>query len=116
MLFREVQTCIRCRDTKRRCDKTKPECGRCRQAGLPCHYYTLHTPSPDVEGSSPSTESISSVPSEPPLEKVVKRRNRACLSCTRCHRLKVKCDKKQPSCGRCARSGYGKTCAYTHRV
>lgn len=44
-----------------------------------------------------------------------KRRRRACLSCVRCHRLKVKCDKKQP-CTRCRLSGWGRQCAYTHRV
>ncbi|KAJ6440107.1 N-terminal binuclear Zn cluster-containing protein [Purpureocillium lavendulum] len=44
-----------------------------------------------------------------------KRRRRACLSCVRCHRLKVKCDKKLP-CTRCRLSGWGRQCAYTHRV
>ncbi|UNI19535.1 hypothetical protein JDV02_005715 [Purpureocillium takamizusanense] len=44
-----------------------------------------------------------------------KKRRRACLSCVRCHRLKVKCDKKQP-CTRCRLSGWGRQCAYTHRV
>ncbi|KAG8410916.1 hypothetical protein J3458_016482 [Metarhizium acridum] len=44
-----------------------------------------------------------------------KKRRRACLSCVRCHRLKVKCDKKEP-CTRCRISGWGKQCEYTHRV
>src|SRR5207248_7716539 len=115
MPSREVETCVRCRHSKRRCDKAKPKCGRGRQAGLPCHYdasQTLFT----EELLSTSTESPHSTNNEPRTEKVVKKRNRACLSCIRCHRLKVKCDKRQPFCSRCARTGYGKTCEYTHRV
>ncbi|KAF2734369.1 hypothetical protein EJ04DRAFT_466897, partial [Polyplosphaeria fusca] len=49
-------------------------------------------------------------------EQRLKRRDRACFSCTRCHRLKVKCDKKRPSCGRCAKSGFCTSCIYTHQV
>ncbi|KAK8926707.1 Transcription factor lepE [Metarhizium anisopliae] len=44
-----------------------------------------------------------------------KKRRRACLSCVRCHRLKIKCDKKEP-CTRCRLSGWGRQCEYTHRV
>ncbi|OAQ65466.1 C6 transcription factor [Pochonia chlamydosporia 170] len=47
--------------------------------------------------------------------KVKRKRRRACLSCVRCHRLKVKCDKKEP-CTRCRLSGWGKQCEYTHRI
>lgn len=47
--------------------------------------------------------------------KAKKSRRRACLSCTRCHRLKVKCDKKEP-CSRCRLSGFGRQCEYTHRI
>lgn len=44
-----------------------------------------------------------------------KERKRATLSCQRCHRLKVRCDKKSP-CTRCCNSGWGGDCSYTHRT
>jgi hypothetical protein len=50
-----------------------------------------------------------------PDGKVKRKRRRACLSCVRCHRLKIKCDKKEP-CARCRLSGWGKHCEYTHRI
>ncbi|KAF2193840.1 N-terminal binuclear Zn cluster-containing protein [Zopfia rhizophila CBS 207.26] len=53
--------------------------------------------------------------SVPIAQRVIKRRDRACLSCSRCHRLKVKCDKQQP-CSRCHLSGYDSTCSYTHKI
>ncbi len=42
-----------------------------------------------------------------------KKRTRLCLSCVRCHRLKVKCDKALP-CSRCVRGGLDNDCTYTH--
>jgi hypothetical protein len=48
--------------------------------------------------------------------RATRKRNRARLSCTRCHRLKVKCDRREPYCNRCALSGFAKTCIYTHRA
>ena len=42
-----------------------------------------------------------------------KKRTRLCLSCVRCHRLKVKCDKAVP-CSRCVRGGLDNDCTYTH--
>ncbi|CAG9944501.1 unnamed protein product [Clonostachys rosea f. rosea IK726] len=50
-------------------------------------------------------------PVKPP--KVVRKRKRNCLSCLRCHRLKVKCDKELP-CGRCKSSGNGRECYYSY--
>jgi hypothetical protein len=135
MQIREVQTCLRCRGSKRRCDKTKPICSRCHQAGVVCVYDS--TPRSDASPATtssaldqigdldlPNLDSLLTVPidsrttaySKQGSEKIIKRRDRACLSCTRCHRLKVKCDKKSPCCGRCARSGYGRTCIYTHKA
>jgi len=136
MPIREIQTCTRCKDSKRRCDKLKPSCSRCQRAGQICIYPEAisketsieprtgrrapRQPGARGEGSgllSPSSSSRSS-----PLEeesapgRVIKKRDRATLSCTRCHRLKVKCDKKQPCCSRCARLGHGRDCVYTHKV
>ncbi|KAF4975697.1 hypothetical protein FZEAL_7552 [Fusarium zealandicum] len=45
-------------------------------------------------------------------QRVVRKRKRNCLSCLRCHRLKVKCDKELP-CGRCKSSGNGRDCYYS---
>jgi hypothetical protein len=45
--------------------------------------------------------------------RVVRKRKRNCLSCLRCHRLKVKCDKELP-CGRCKSSGNGRECYYSY--
>lgn len=46
-------------------------------------------------------------------QRVVRKRKRNCLSCLRCHRLKVKCDKELP-CGRCKASGNGRECYYSY--
>ncbi|KAG9250711.1 N-terminal binuclear Zn cluster-containing protein [Emericellopsis atlantica] len=46
-------------------------------------------------------------------QRVVRKRKRNCLSCLRCHRLKVKCDKELP-CGRCKSSGNGRECYYSY--
>ncbi|PHH65707.1 hypothetical protein CDD81_1793 [Ophiocordyceps australis] len=46
-------------------------------------------------------------------QRIVRKRKRNCLSCLRCHRLKVKCDKELP-CGRCKASGNGRECYYSY--
>lgn len=46
-------------------------------------------------------------------QRVIRKRKRNCLSCLRCHRLKVKCDKELP-CGRCKGSGNGRECYYSY--
>ena len=42
-----------------------------------------------------------------------KKRTRLRLSCVRCHRLKIKCNKQFP-CSRCVRGGLDNDCTYTH--
>jgi hypothetical protein len=128
MQIREVQTCLRCRESKRRCDKTKPTCSRCHQAGVLCVYDLTHGNAVAKATNSSVSDQISNLdllsldalPTAPSEshghERIVKRRDRACLSCTRCHRLKVKCDKKHPCCSRCGRTGFGRTCIYTHKA
>lgn len=127
---REVGTCTRCRDSKRRCDKAKPSCARCMRVGVPCYYdiQRKNDGSPASIDTTPIPSSnISLIPStrsstsrngkhDTETERTIKRRDRACLSCTRCHRLKVKCDQKRPCCSRCVRSGHERTCIYTHKV
>ncbi|KAF2113517.1 hypothetical protein BDV96DRAFT_113214 [Lophiotrema nucula] len=141
MRAREIHTCIRCRESKRQCDKLKPFCSRCLRAGASCSYESASTSSEPRYGSrqalsktytdSSSTSSqlsIADLAALPALAiesqttqttngnraRVIRRRERATLSCTRCHRLKVKCDKKLP-CDRCTRSDYDDTCNYTHK-
>jgi hypothetical protein len=137
--IRQIKTCNRCRLLKLRCDRIKPSCERCIQAEACCSFLLelLSEPASKADSlvaesnttnrtSSRSSSNQSSPPSEesaPPPNtivaqkdsKAVKRRQRAHLSCTRCHRLKVRCDKELP-CSRCRRSGWGKQCTYTHRV
>lgn len=119
-----------------RCDKRKPSCQRCSQVGAPCSFQTIFSPpstssSPEnVQESqsdgfisasghpaSPIISDQSNLEAPPPAasSSTAKKRQRACLSCVRCHRLKVKCDKKQP-CTRCRQSGFAPQCAYTHRI
>lgn len=45
--------------------------------------------------------------------RLIRKRKRNCLSCLRCHRLKVKCDKELP-CGRCKSSGNRRECYYSY--
>lgn len=114
---RETMTCSRCRQSKRRCDKAKPSCTRCERGGKQCVYDEdqnlerdeLSTTSQDVSSSSYST------PATTPLTPArnIRKRNRARLSCIRCHQLKVKCDQREP-CARCLRSGVQMGCTYTH--
>jgi hypothetical protein len=107
-----AQACVRCRTSKRRCDKLDPICSRCQRAGFRCVYVY------DDEGSSISSGTVGELvsPGESRVDRrSVKKRDRAVLSCTRCHRLKVKCDKGQP-CGRCRRSGYGTICTFSHGI
>lgn len=59
-----------------------------------------------IEGSSASGSATNQL-------RVVRKRKRNCLSCLRCHRLKVKCDKELP-CGRCKSSGNGRECYYSY--
>lgn len=131
--IRQIKTCTRCRLLKLRCDRIKPSCERCVQAEVSCSFLHGHSPQSVVEAEhltnrdsarssseqspSPSDESApsSDIIAAQKNHKIVKRRNRAHLSCTRCHRLKVRCDKELP-CSRCRSSGWGKQCTYTHRV
>ena len=140
---REIRTCTRCRHLKLRCDRTRPSCQRCTEATVSCSFRAVVFTSPtDEELSTPSAETSdgtitrSNIEEPPPPlphydanlhsgapgeagvangPKVVRRRQRAHLSCTRCFRLKVKCDKELP-CSRCRLSGWGNGCAYNHRL
>lgn len=64
---------------------------------------TFEFPSASSQTLSTSTHS----------QRVVRKRKRNCLSCQRCHRLKVKCDKGIP-CSRCKSSNNGRDCHYSY--
>ena len=111
---REIKTCSRCRRLKLRCDRTKPSCQRCSEAEVSC--------SPTTSGAEPSLESPALPRRQAKVDKkavkedgIAKTRQRAHLSCGRCHRLKVKCDRDLP-CGRCRGTGWGRHCSYNHQV
>ena len=112
---RDVQTCTRCRSAKRQCDKLRPACSRCNKAKANCIYEAQAPETPPLGAIDCSEEAFNSRSASSSPHSRVKRRARACFSCTRCHRLKIKCDRRSP-CSRCARSGYETTCLYTHRV
>src|SRR3569833_1334961 len=137
---REIRTCSRCRRLKLRCDRARPSCQRCTEAVVSCSFRAASSTPPASDGlSTPATETTDgSIPLsgvEEPLPpddanghseghdeasvvkepKTVRRRQRAHLSCTRCFRVKVKCDKELP-CSRCRLSGWGNRCAYNHRL
>lgn len=140
---REIKTCGRCRQLKLRCDRTKPSCRRCTEAHVSCSFLVvLSTPTTGIEPPTSETEtatetltpsSIADLPLLIPLDEqpiyldssretsveklpsVAKKRRRAHLSCIRCYRLKVKCDRELP-CSRCRLSGWSRHCAYNHRV
>lgn len=137
MTKRQIRACLRCRQLKRRCDQAQPACTRCQQAGSP---YSLDN-DPVIPLATPSRESTTEVsvhlartPSTPNHSendmqlssslsacaiqetggrKRLRKRNRACLSCSRCHRMKVRCDRKLP-CARCRASGFAEDCVFTH--
>ncbi|KIX10188.1 uncharacterized protein Z518_01269 [Rhinocladiella mackenziei CBS 650.93] len=141
MRLREVKTCDRCRHSKRRCDLVKPTCSRCLQAGVKCSFDTTSShgniPSRGFNLEPPrSPKSVSAAerngvwttstefpapggsnhtgtdppPGADPGSRLGRRR-RACLSCLRCHRLKVRCDRQSP-CSRCSASGHQQDCSY----
>ncbi|PNY26663.1 Uncharacterized protein TCAP_03409 [Tolypocladium capitatum] len=95
-----------------RCSPARPHFTR--QAPTPAPLYDASYRFADrSKASTPSSRQALDSPTS--QEMIKKRRRRACPSCVRCHRLKVKCDKKQP-CTRCRLSGRGKHCTYTHRI
>lgn len=115
---RDVMTCTRCRQSKRQCDKVKPSCTRCKRGGAQCIYEGDQNSRKDKHRRTVHDEGQDGYPTPattpPTPAPIVRKRNRACLSCTRCHRLKVKCDQKEP-CARCLRSGMQSACTYAHR-
>ncbi|KAL1412195.1 hypothetical protein Q8F55_003205 [Vanrija albida] len=88
---RAVNTCSRCQRLKLKCDHAHP-CGACSRAhGAVCSYGEA-----SADSSTP----------QPP-----RKRHRAVLVCTRCKRLRVKCDQARP-CGACVSAKRGHACVF----
>lgn len=138
---REIRTCSRCRLLKLRCDQSKPSCRRCTRAKVTCSLGACLQVPTDESGIGLSNSVIEALPrseAEHSLSSIsdlehqlhlenksdvnqsqesdpVKQRQRAQLSCIRCHRLKVRCDRDLP-CSRCRASGWGKFCEFRYRT
>lgn len=112
---KEMTTCSRCRQSKRKCDRSKPECTRCEHAGVHCTYDEDHqngSARPQEPNGKSDPQYPTPVTTPPTSLQRVRKRNRVCLSCVRCHRLKVKCSQTEP-CSRCSRSRV--QCTYKHK-
>lgn len=133
---RKIRTCGRCRFLKLQCDQSKPSCQRCTKANVTCslgacpptdgpesglsNLVTEALPQSEAELSILGLEHHVRLGNNSDMSRVqepglTKKRQRAQLSCIRCHRLKVKCDRDLP-CSRCRMSGWGKFCEYHHRT
>lgn len=75
--------------------------------------HGLVTPTASTDSPEPHAGPSAEASSFRAAPRVVRKRRRNCLSCLRCHRLKVKCDKELP-CGRCKSSGNGRDCYYSY--
>ena len=124
VLNRPISACLRCRGAKLGCDKSKPRCQRCVRLGADC-TYSSQTQSPeggrsddDIARNSARRQTPEELDhgtsSESPPERqphVPARRDRAIISCVRCRKHKVRCDRKAP-CDRCTRLNKGSECVY----
>ncbi|GAB0137027.1 hypothetical protein EsDP_00005310 [Epichloe bromicola] len=84
--------------------------------GLMSPRESAESPDPDqpanVAGDAPFPNPAASTWLPQESQRIVRKRKRNCLSCLRCRRLKVKCDKEFP-CGRCKSSGSDRECYYS---
>lgn len=107
---RSSSACLRCRRQKVACNKASPCCLRCVRARVMCEY---NKPKHD----SPKPAKILDFASDPnwylvqqPV-KIKLKRDRAVLSCIRCRKQKLRCDRNLP-CGTCLKHRKGSQCAY----
>lgn len=61
----------------------------------------------DDQASSNSANEMGKAP--------ISRRKRKTLSCYECRRRKLRCDREEPSCGRCRSAGQGDICSYEQK-
>lgn len=125
VLNRPISACLRCRGAKLGCDKSKPQCQRCVRLGTHC-TYSSQTRSPErgrpndnivpdaacpQSPEKPDHGASSAWPPERQLPHIPARRDRAIISCVRCRKHKVRCDRNAP-CDRCTRLNKGSECVY----
>ena len=110
---RTVKACERCRFSKLGCDLARPSCSKCLLASVNCSFASHAVSSCDGSPSSLEADSTTDTNNAPVKSTNIARRNRARLSCQRCHRLKIKCDRKLP-CSRCVANKQHKQCAYDY--
>jgi hypothetical protein len=68
---------------------------------------------PPVKATAPTVAPTRKPSTRVAQQKPLRKRKRTCLSCKRCHTLKVRCDKELP-CGRCVASDKGGECYYNY--
>ncbi|KAL2865780.1 uncharacterized protein BJX67DRAFT_357328 [Aspergillus lucknowensis] len=132
---RKTLVCQPCSVHKQGCDKQKPRCSRCTKLGRQCvyrHSQQETTVGAPIQEDAARRCGIQRQPLEGGSASVVeyevlrpdcfkqcnaripgtRTRNRVPVSCARCRRLKVRCDRILP-CGRCSRAGKQGECDYS---
>ncbi|KAM0420338.1 hypothetical protein ACHAPT_011880 [Fusarium lateritium] len=99
---RPVSACCRCRRLKVRCNQTRPVCERCASVGEVCEY--TETTAQSWQRPRPLQTSR-----QTPQNGQKRTRDRAILSCLRCRKHKVRCDRQSP-CSRCVKIGKAGEC------
>ncbi|KAL2835831.1 hypothetical protein BJY01DRAFT_252337 [Aspergillus pseudoustus] len=132
---RQIRACERCRALKVRCDTQRPTCGRCSKTGAGCAFppeavpqeedamtgdagqelafnvLALSPPRQDDDDAFPFTCPAAFGPSQC-VQCPTQKRVRIPISCARCRRLKVRCDRSHP-CSRCIRAK--SACTYSRK-
>ncbi|KAL6235887.1 hypothetical protein BDW75DRAFT_127291 [Aspergillus navahoensis] len=110
-----AQSCLPCREKKRKCDRRLPVCSRCQRSRHQCLYgngsfgfcaSSVPAAGEEVIGIRSLLASGTTAP-EPPLLKPSK-------ACYNCKHAKKHCDRTQPSCARCTRRCT--RCIYDHFI
>ncbi|KAM5358636.1 hypothetical protein ACJZ2D_015120 [Fusarium nematophilum] len=122
--------CQACRKAKIGCDRAIPQCARCARTDVACEYRPRKKRAANVPPTAQPQNSEPPVlrPDEATSTSFVNRhvscsgngkthhrtkRDRAVLSCARCRRHKVRCDRKVP-CSRCIKSKRESQCIYNY--
>jgi len=95
--------CERCAITKRKCDKQRPTCGRCKNGAQVCHIRqraARHRKSLNEDDETNAPTPRFSLLCMALIARPT-RRNRQSTTCRPCASRKRKCDKQRPTCGPC---------------
>lgn len=82
--------CVHCLRRKMRCDRAKPKCGQCARSGRDCWA--------PPSGPGGLSDELPKFTEEASHLRIVR-------SCEQCRRRKNRCDRAEPKCGQCVRSG-----------